>query len=56
MLLMDSPYRITLVRMECEGDNMFLSVFKLVCFFHINEYVLIKQENPIYITVAPIVT
>jgi hypothetical protein len=36
--------------MECEGDNMFLSVYKLVRFFHINEYVLIKRENPIYIT------
>ena len=31
---------------------MFLSVYKLVPFFHINEYVLIKQENPIYITVG----
>jgi hypothetical protein len=29
---------------------MFLCVYKLVRFFHINEYVLIKQENPIYIT------
>jgi hypothetical protein len=31
---------------------MFLHVCKLVCFFHIHEYVLIGQENPIYITIA----
>ncbi|CCO34728.1 Retrotransposable element Tf2 155 kDa protein type 1 [Rhizoctonia solani AG-1 IB] len=29
---------------------MFLHVYNLVRFFHINEYVLIKRENPIYIT------
>lgn len=32
---------------------MFLHVDKLVRFFHINEYVLIKRENPIYITYPP---